>query len=60
LLIRFRAAWTSSMSGVVRDSQRSPALAFAAMAANGWLISWAIEAVIAHIVVSRETRASSN
>ena len=41
-------------------SQRRPALPLAMIAASGCLISWAIEAVIAPIVVSRETRESSN
>src|ERR1700732_3579542 len=43
-------ACTSSRSGVWPLSQGRPALPFATIAANGWLISWAIIAAISPIV----------
>ena len=46
-------AW--SRSGFFRFSQFKPAAPFDAMPASGWLISWAIEAVICPTVVTRLT-----
>jgi hypothetical protein len=59
LTIRLRREQTSSKLDSGLASHRKPALAFITMAANGWLTSCAIEAVIAPAVIWRLTCASS-
>ncbi|MNN40926.1 hypothetical protein D3C81_1550170 [compost metagenome] len=48
-----------SISGLLRASQRRLAPAFETIDINGWLISWAMEAVSWPTVVARATRARS-
>jgi uncharacterized membrane protein YeiH len=57
-MIWLTLASASAISGGDLRSQRKSASPFAAIAANGWFTSWAIDAVTVCIVVRRVTRSS--
>lgn len=57
--MRFKAAWTSLRLGGFFASQRKLALLPKAIDANGWAISWTIDAAICPAVVKPVIRAGS-